>query len=51
MSVKAPGKSGIMFDHILNWLQGALHKSWETSAELRNLTGAMNDNTIHSEGC
>jgi hypothetical protein len=51
MSVKAPGKSGIMFDHILNQLQGALHKSQETSTELHNLTGAMNDNTIHLEGC
>jgi hypothetical protein len=29
-----------MFDHILNRLQGALHKSRETSAELRN---PMND--------
>jgi hypothetical protein len=46
MSIKAPGKSGIMFDHILNRLQGALHKSRETSAELRNFTGAIND--IHN---
>jgi hypothetical protein len=35
-----------MFDHILNRLQGALHKSRETSAELRNFTGAIND--IHN---
>ena len=28
------------------WLQGELHKNREVSAELRNLTGAMND--IHN---
>lgn len=44
-SVQLPGKSGLMFDHILSWLQGKLETSWETGAELHNLTGAMNDMT------
>ncbi|KIM79867.1 hypothetical protein PILCRDRAFT_823052 [Piloderma croceum F 1598] len=42
-SVRAPGKSGLTFDHILSRLQGELQKSRETGAELHNLTGAMND--------
>ena len=42
-SVRAPGKSGLTFDHILSRLQGELQKSRETGAELHNLTRAMND--------
>ena len=42
-NVRVPGKSGLIFDHILSRLQGELQKSRETGAELPNLTGAMND--------
>jgi hypothetical protein len=42
-NVRAPGKSGLTFDHVLSRLQGELQKSCETGAELHNLTGAMND--------
>jgi hypothetical protein len=45
-NVRPPGKSGLVFDHILSWLQGELQKSLEIDAELHNLTGAMND--IHT---
>ncbi|KAA1472369.1 hypothetical protein DENSPDRAFT_821141 [Dentipellis sp. KUC8613] len=42
-NMRAPGKSGLTFDHILNRLQGELQKSRETSAELNSLTGAMTE--------
>ncbi|OBZ78501.1 hypothetical protein A0H81_02129 [Grifola frondosa] len=42
-NMRAPGKSGLTFDHILSRLQGELQKSRETGAELSSLTGAMND--------
>ncbi|KAI0254610.1 hypothetical protein BJV78DRAFT_1338898 [Lactifluus subvellereus] len=42
-NMRAPGKSGITFDHILSRLQGELQKSRETGAELHSLTGAMNE--------
>jgi hypothetical protein len=41
-SVHTLGKSELPFNHILSRLQGELQKSRETSAELYNLTGAMN---------
>lgn len=41
--MRAPGKSGLTFDHIISRLQGELQKSRETGAELHNLTGAMGD--------
>jgi len=44
--VRAPGKSGLAFDHILSRSQGELQKIHETGAELHNLTGAMDD--IHA---
>ena len=43
VSVRAPGKSGLMYDHTLSRLQGELCKSQETGAELCDLIGAMND--------
>ncbi|KAI0051381.1 hypothetical protein FA95DRAFT_1676087 [Auriscalpium vulgare] len=42
-NMRAPGKSGLTFDHILNRLQGELQKSRETGSELHSLAGAMND--------
>ena len=42
-NMRAPGKSGLTFDHILSRLQGELQKSRETGAELHSLTGAMNE--------
>ena len=42
-NARAPGKSGLTFDHILSRLQGELQKSRETGAELHSLQGAMND--------
>ncbi|KAI0300593.1 hypothetical protein B0F90DRAFT_1668384 [Multifurca ochricompacta] len=42
-NMRAPGKSGITFDHILSRLQGELQKSRETGAELHSLTTAMNE--------
>jgi hypothetical protein len=36
-SVRPPGKSRLMFGHILSRLQGELQKSPETGAELHNL--------------
>jgi hypothetical protein len=42
-SVKFPGKSALIFDHILSRLQGELQKSRETGASLHNLTGPMDD--------
>jgi len=42
VSVRAPWKSGRMFDHTLGRLQSELWKSQETGAELRDLVGAMN---------
>ena len=41
--VRALGKSGLSFDHILSRLQGELQKSRETGADLHTLSGAMND--------
>ncbi|KAG6831359.1 hypothetical protein H0H87_005370 [Tephrocybe sp. NHM501043] len=41
--LRAPGKSGLTFDHILSRLQGELQKSRDTGSELHTLTGAMND--------
>ena len=41
--MRPPGKRGLDFDHVLSRLQGELQKSGETSAELHNLNGAMND--------
>ena len=38
-----PGNSGLIFDHILNRLQGELQQSQEMGAELHHLTGPMND--------
>jgi hypothetical protein len=43
VSVRAPGKSGLTFDHTLSRLQSELCKSKEMGAELRDLAGAMND--------
>ncbi|KAA1471062.1 hypothetical protein DENSPDRAFT_836994, partial [Dentipellis sp. KUC8613] len=40
-NMRAPGKSCLTFDHILNRLQGELQKGRETSAELNPQTGAM----------
>lgn len=42
-NMRAPGKSGITFDHILSRLQGELQKSRETGSELHSLTGAMSE--------
>ena len=42
-SMRPPGKSGLSFDHILSRLQGEIHKSHETGAELHSLSTAMND--------
>ncbi|OAX32040.1 hypothetical protein K503DRAFT_805575 [Rhizopogon vinicolor AM-OR11-026] len=42
-SMRPPGKNGLSFDHILSRLQGELHKSRETGAELHSLSTAMND--------
>jgi len=42
-SVRSPGKTGLIFDHILSRLRGELHKSRETEASLHNLTGPMDD--------
>jgi hypothetical protein len=43
--MRPPGssKSGLTFDHILSRLQGELQKGKDTSAELSNLTGAINE--------
>ena len=41
--VRAPGKSGITFDHLLSRLQGELQKSRETGADLHNLNNSMAD--------
>ncbi|KAK7018571.1 glycosyltransferase family 69 protein [Favolaschia claudopus] len=42
-SMRAPGKSGLTFDHILSRLQGELTKSRETGQDLQTLSGAMNE--------
>ncbi|KAF4596924.1 hypothetical protein EYR40_007374 [Pleurotus pulmonarius] len=39
--MRAPGKSGLTFEHILNRLQGELQKSRETGTELQSLNGTM----------
>jgi hypothetical protein len=47
-SVKASGKSGPTFEHILSRFQSELPKRQETDAGLHNLTGMIC--TIRSEG-
>ncbi|KAJ6510379.1 hypothetical protein C8R45DRAFT_963896 [Mycena sanguinolenta] len=42
-SMRAPGKSGLTFDHILSRLQGELAKSRETGQDLQTLSGAINE--------
>ncbi|EED83837.1 predicted protein [Postia placenta Mad-698-R] len=42
-NMRAHGKSGLTFDHILSRLQGELQKSRDTGAELHSLTSAMNE--------
>ncbi|KAF4578200.1 hypothetical protein EYR40_001631 [Pleurotus pulmonarius] len=39
--MRAPGKSVLTFEHILNRLQGELQKSRETGTELQSLNGTM----------
>ncbi|KAG6913762.1 hypothetical protein DXG01_004451 [Tephrocybe rancida] len=41
--LRAPGKSGLTFDHILSRLQGELQKSRDTGSELHTLTGALSE--------
>ncbi|KAJ8701196.1 hypothetical protein PTI98_000011 [Pleurotus ostreatus] len=41
--MRAPGKSGLTFEHILNRLQGELQKSRETGTELQSLNGTMSE--------
>ncbi|KAF8170657.1 hypothetical protein K438DRAFT_206023 [Mycena galopus ATCC 62051] len=41
--MRAPGKSGLTFDHILSRLQGELAKSRETGQDLQTLSGAINE--------
>ncbi|KAI0777539.1 hypothetical protein BD413DRAFT_467114 [Trametes elegans] len=40
-NARAPGKSGLTFDHILSRLQGELQKSRETGAELHSLSSGL----------
>ena len=40
-NMRAPGKSGLTFDHILSRLQGELQKSRETGAELHSLSSGL----------
>ncbi|KAM5534745.1 hypothetical protein V8D89_011609 [Ganoderma adspersum] len=40
-NMRAPGKSGLTFDHILSRLQGELQKSRETGAELHSLSNGL----------
>ncbi|EMD31989.1 hypothetical protein CERSUDRAFT_144523 [Gelatoporia subvermispora B] len=42
-NVRAPGRSGLTFDHILSRLQGELQKSRDTGAELHATTGSLNE--------
>jgi hypothetical protein len=42
-NLRPPGKSGLTFDHILSRLQGEIQKTWDTGAELRSLSSAMNE--------
>ncbi|ETW84958.1 hypothetical protein HETIRDRAFT_314486 [Heterobasidion irregulare TC 32-1] len=42
-NMRALGKGSLSFDHVLTRLQGGLHKSRETGAELNSLSGAMNE--------
>ncbi|OCH86578.1 hypothetical protein OBBRIDRAFT_761124 [Obba rivulosa] len=42
-NVRAPGRSGLTFDHILSRLQGELQKSRDTGAELHAATGSLNE--------
>ncbi|KAF9492738.1 hypothetical protein BDN71DRAFT_1509189 [Pleurotus eryngii] len=41
--MRAPGKSGLTFGHILNRLQGELQKSRETGTELQSLNWTMGE--------
>ncbi|KAF9486732.1 hypothetical protein BDN71DRAFT_1437368 [Pleurotus eryngii] len=41
--MRAPGKSGLTFGHILNRLQGELQKSCEAGTELQSLNGTMSE--------
>ena len=42
-SARAPGKSGLTFEHILQRLQGELTKSRDTGSDLHSLSGTMNE--------
>ncbi|KAI0659051.1 hypothetical protein C8Q70DRAFT_1054345 [Cubamyces menziesii] len=42
-NVRAPGKSGLTFDHILSRLHGELQKSRETGAELHSLSNGLTE--------
>ncbi|EED83830.1 predicted protein [Postia placenta Mad-698-R] len=42
-NMRAPGKSGLTFDHVLSRLQSELQKSRNTGAELHSLTSVMNE--------
>ena len=42
-NMRAPGKSGLTFDHILSRLQGELQKSRETGAELHSLSSGLTE--------
>ncbi|KAF4598992.1 hypothetical protein EYR40_006080 [Pleurotus pulmonarius] len=41
--MRAPGKSGLTFEHILKRLQGELQNSRETGTELQSLNGTMSE--------
>ena len=41
--MRPPGKSGLTFEHILNRLQGELQKSRDTTVELNNVAGSINE--------
>ncbi|KAF9493145.1 hypothetical protein BDN71DRAFT_1591270 [Pleurotus eryngii] len=41
--MRASGKNGLTFEHILNRLQGKLQKSRETETELQSLNRTMNE--------
>ncbi|KAL4073464.1 hypothetical protein J3A83DRAFT_4228791 [Scleroderma citrinum] len=42
-NMRAPGKSGLSFDHILSRLQGELQKSRDTNNDLQNLSNSMGE--------
>jgi hypothetical protein len=39
---EAPGKSGLIFDHIISWFQGGLQRTRDRH-RAHNFTGEMND--------